>query len=356
MWEKVFGKPTDEDYISSAHVWFHITLIAAGLTLLFILFSGAAVLAQTSVNAAHKASQAFAPFFVGAMATVTFCGAIWRGKLGAEQTKQQKRQNDAKVEENLAGLLVEGTKLLGEKIDSHKYAGIAALQAVACSKDSNFAVPAMDILVDVISENYANAKKRVLYMTSRKAVRAAHIAGSKSTRSVVIDMTLLNTRAFPRIEGVAELKFIGGTMSAIVYSRFREMPEVEFEGTTVVGAKVGKEARYFEGCTFNGCEIKWIDRSFIASNTFNRCNFSEAETSKFLKAKDIASVAETLLSAANYYHPGALPQSQADIAWSDALVCKPKRTRIGSTATEGSATPIDGSFAPGLTGNQVTDS
>lgn len=339
MWEKVFGKPTDEDFVSSAHIWFQITVIAAGLTLIFIIGSGAAVLAQSGVDDTQKAAQAFAPFFVGAMATVTFCGAIWRGKLGSEQTKQQTRQNDSKVEENLAGLLVEGTKLLGEKIESHKFAGIAALQAVACSKNSNFAVPAMDILVDIISEDYANAKKRVIYMASRKAVKAAHEAGSRSTRSVVIDMNLLNTRVFPRIEGVAELKFIGGTMSAIVYSRFREMRELELEGTTIVSAKVGQEARYFEGCTFTGCEISWIDRTFISGNTFNRCNFSGAETSKLLKAKDIAAVADTLLSAANYYHPGSPPRSSADIAWDNALICKPKRTRSSSTANVSSVIP-----------------
>ncbi len=95
MISRLFAATTEEDFNLSANGWFQLTLIAAALGFIFFLCSGITVATQPNAETKQKISQAFAPFLVGAVAIVTFCAAIWRGKLNSEQIKQQKRQNDA---------------------------------------------------------------------------------------------------------------------------------------------------------------------------------------------------------------------------------------------------------------------
>ncbi|MGQ2917147.1 hypothetical protein [Rhizobium oryzihabitans] len=322
MISRLFAATTEEDFNLSANGWFQLTLIAAALGFIFFLCSGITVATQPDAETKQKISQAFAPFLVGAVAIVTFCAAIWRGKLNSEQIKQQKRQNDAKDDENLASLLVDGTKLINEDKESHHFAGIATLQAVACSKNEVFAVPAMDILADVVMDTYNDKNRVYKYMACRRALRAASGVGHTSNRTIKIDLSSEPQKPIPTILGCSRLRVTGGTIAGSRYEKIRTEMLLELRDATVKTAVVAKEAWSFKGCAFIDCHIKFLAQDFIENNSFTNCDFSGAETSKIGLTDRDGGFLKKLENAGNYYVTGTPPETIGNINPTLALQAK----------------------------------
>ncbi|WP_332304688.1 hypothetical protein [Rhizobium sp. GR12] len=269
---KFLGVSGEEDFNISAQGWFKITIVAAAIGFLFFVLSGLAVLSQPDPDTKQKTSQAFAPFLVGIVATVTFFAAIWRGKLNSEQIRQQKRQNDAKDEENIAKLLLDGAKMLGEDKDSHVLAGISALQAVVVTPDSKFAPHAMDVLGDFIIENLANKTKPTALNAARLAVNHGARAGYITDRRIEI---VSDDDDFPSLYlGFKAVKYMGGWVSqAHIKSLDREYG-VNFENVKFDACDFTERLPKARNCEFLGCSFQTIGIVLIKNNVFDTCNFS----------------------------------------------------------------------------------
>lgn len=288
-----------------------ISLVCGGFVVLWILQAG-------NEDAMLTRSRIATPVGTIFIAAITFCTVVWRGIVGTRQADEQQRANDAKDEENTAKLLIEGTKLLSEEQTSHKVAGIASLQSVALDKHEKFTIPAMDILMDVIAEHYDDEDKRDIYLAARRAAKAGHDKGQRSSRDVTIDMTRIPRRPIPRILGAARLKIIGGNISRSAYDRFVKETAPHFERTSFVNAKLGDEARLYRNCTFVRCIIGYITREFIAENSFENCDFSGAKVSYTLR-QNASETLVKLKGKGNFYKPNSPPEEKFEIVWSDFL-------------------------------------
>lgn len=324
--EKLFGAASVEDFEQSAHFWFQAALIVAAITFVFFFCAGLVVLAQKDADASQRVAQSFAPFFVGWIAAVTFCGAVWRGKITSEQSKQQRRQNDAKDEENLGKLLIDGTKLLGETAESHVLAGIAALQTVASSQAQTFSTSAMDILVDIVEKKYRKEQEMTVYLAARRAVSAGALAGNSSTRSITLDIG--GSRSVPKIEGVRMLTVVNGEISPLSYTRLSELKMFGMRNVRLRRAVIGREAKNIRDCVFTQCKIQSFYTAFIMANDFIECDFSGAEFTSVTRLSEGAREKfASLLDKGNYYVAGEPIISGAVIDWSPYFAVKHRRGR-----------------------------
>lgn len=267
----------EEDYSLSARRWFRGTVIAAALTVVFIVCAGAVVLAQRDAEVSQKVSQAFAPFFVGAMAAVTFCGAVWRGKLGSEQIRQQKRQNDAKDDENLAKLLMDGTKLLGEEKDSHVLAGVAALEAVVVSPKAVFSAQAMNILADLIEAVYKDASKTKVVTAAVQAINNGAALDRRSDRVLRLDYDGVIPNNAPIVNGVKVLHLKNATVGYFELQKIRDAKRLIFDNCELEDYTVDGNHNRIKKCGLFQASIKTMNTRFLANNRFENCDFSGAK-------------------------------------------------------------------------------
>ncbi|UXT43231.1 hypothetical protein FY137_18350 [Agrobacterium tumefaciens] len=276
---KFLGVSGDEDFNISAQGWFKITIVAAAIGFLFFVLSGLAVLSQPDPDTKQKTSQAFAPFLVGIVATVTFCAAIWRGKLNSEQIKQQKRQNDAKDEENLAKLMMDGAKMLGEEKDSHVLAGIAALQAVVATPNTKFATHSMDLLADYTSENIAKDQTSRAVNSARIALNVGAESGYVSNRRIEVKAALPDD-LHEIFNGFTRAKYVGGWITNDVYRQLKNLRNFEFDAVKFDDCTFSETLRGMRGCEFNECKFVTIGLGHIKGNSFDRSDFSGAKFTK----------------------------------------------------------------------------
>lgn len=309
----------EKTWLSLAIAMAIIGIVCGGFICLWIA-------AAPDENAMLTRSRIVTPAGTLFIAAVTFCTVVWRGIVGTRQADEQKRANDAKDEENTANLLIEGTKLLGEKQLSHKVAGIATLQAVTIDRNPKFSISAMDILMDVVSDNYWKPKESNIYLAARRATRAGYEQGQRSSRNVKIEMEKIPNRPIPRILGAAKLTVIGGHMSRMAYERFKAGSNVEFHETKFTLAHLGREASKYRNCTFTRCHVSWIHRDLLAENTFVNCDFSSAEVSVTMRSCPPEAL-DKLRGGENFYRPGQAPNDVFGIAWAEYLVEKRSRAR-----------------------------
>lgn len=276
MLRKRQAAESEEDYSLSARRWFSGTVAAAALSFLFIVCAGAVVLAQRDADTSQKVSQSFAPFFVGAMAAVTFCGAIWRGKLSSEQIKQQKRQNDAKDDENLAKLLMDGTKLLGEEKDSHVLAGVAALEAVVVSPKAVFSAQAMNILADLVEAVYKDVTKAKVMSAAVQAINNGAALDRRSDRVLRLDYHGVVPNNAPIVNGVKVLHLKNATVGYFELEKIRDAKRLFFENCELEEYTVDGNHNRIKKCSLFQASIKTMNTRFLTSNRFEDCDFSGA--------------------------------------------------------------------------------
>lgn len=314
---------SEEDYNLSARRWFSGTVVAAALSFLFVLCAGAVVLAQRDADTSQKVSQSFAPFFVGAMAVVTFCGAVWRGKLGSEQIRQQKRQNDAKDDENLAKLLMDGTKLLGEEKDSHVLAGVAALEAVVLSPKAVFSAQAMNILADLIEAVYKDSTKAKIMTAAVQAINNGAALERRSDRVLRLDYDGITPNDASIINGVKALHLKNASIGYYQFEKIIDAKRLSFENCELEECTVYDNHNRFKKCSFMGASIKTMNTRFLSSNRFDDCDFSGA---RFFGQGPVTATKHAhpfahLRENRNFFHAENPISGGSRITWPDYLQC-----------------------------------
>lgn len=232
------------------------------------------------------------------IALITFVTVIWRGMMTDQQTREQKRQNDANDDAAYAGLLVEGTKLLGEKSDHHKRAGVAILLRVTTdpSSDDNgrpnrLQQQAMDILASEWSqnhetfsaENYTSFLYRALFSTRVPRLFASFDLSCDDHRTVEIDGKISKQPKHDKrwlvSGGFQNQSFFGGKtdLNFIKTELFQgisvKFAHTEINDSEIVKHKNGVKISY-NVCTFVDCRIAEIDSDELYGSTFICCDFS----------------------------------------------------------------------------------
>ena len=317
-----------------ADTWFALAI--AGFFITLTLFSGVAIWVFTGEpNLALQRAQAFTPFGGALIATVTFCTIAWRGVLNtkqleyqaeqighqADQLGQTRRQNDAKDDENLAKLLMDGTKLLGEPRESHVLAGVAALQAVVTSPRGAFSPQAMDILADLVEVTYTDHAKVKIFDAAREAVNLGAAGGRMSTRMLRLTYAGVDNRWVYAINGVARVTYVSAEIDDMEYLRFADLSRVRFEGCEFTGVIVDGNHRNFVDCTLSSCEIRTMASGFLMKNAFDNCDFSGAKFtgSRPVPKKDRPHPWQNLRDRGNWFKQENPIISDARIVWEDFL-------------------------------------
>lgn len=323
MWKFGWEKPVAEDFELSAHRWFQIAIIVAALAAVFFVCAGLAVMAQKDTENAQKLAQAFSPFFVGLIAAVTFCGAVWRGKINSEQSKQQRRQNDAKDDENLAKLLVDGTKLVSDDYTkkAQVHAGIAALQVVITAPQDRFAVNAMDILVDVIHATYSDPAQEFVFDAARLALQAGANLKRVSTRRV--DFTATSAPYvgpdWHALNGARRVRYEGGVIVRDEYAKIEDLNATSFHGVKFDSCQIVGAPIYHKGCDFTDCSFDRVSGALLARCTFDGCDFSNVTFEISTRARQI-DLLRKLSDSGNFYHVESPPTLLGrEIDWSEFI-------------------------------------
>ncbi|WP_412064007.1 hypothetical protein [Rhizobium sp. SYY.PMSO] len=292
---------SDKDWFTLALVTFLLSaIIIAGAAIwvfapdeqksLWRAFSGGSSMVQRA--------QAFAPFGVALGAVVTFCTIAWRGVLNtrqleyqAEQIKHQaqqlalaQKQNDAKDEENLAKLLMEGTKLLGAEQASHILAGIAALQSVVVSAKLPFAPVGMDILADQAQAAGKEDSTRNILEAAANALNEGARAGQKSRRKISFNFFNNAEDRALAINGMVEVKYYNAEVSGAEFSQFDDLKSYIFRKCVFNNCtiKKGVQAR---DCTFKNSRIRHLTDRMMLDNTFEKCDFTGVTFRRIMVAR-----------------------------------------------------------------------
>lgn len=319
-----------------ADTWFALAIAAFIIAIVVFSTAGAWVFAGPSSEMTIRA-QAFAPFGVAIGAIVTFFTIAWRGVLNttqlayqaaqlehqAEQLAQARRQNDSKDEENLAKLLMDGTKLLGDEKESHVLAGVAALQAVVTSARPTFAPHAMDILADLVQATHADSTKRKVFKAAKDAINSGAIKGHKAQRSLRLDFSNLEFSDGVAINGVNFIRYFGATFYREQFERFTNVAAVRFENCRFEECVLPASMTFSRGCTFDGCAVTKFTTTMVKLNTFEDCDFSGATYSGSPWRPSRSTSREhplvKLKGGRNIYRAEEPIQSQVTVDWSSIL-------------------------------------
>lgn len=304
----MFGIPGEEDFTHSAWAWFQITIVAVALTMIFFVCGGIVVIMQDTAPAQQQVSQAFAPFFLGAAGIVTFCGAVWRGKLNSEQIKQQTRQNNASDEANFARLLQEGAKLLAEPDkEAHVIAGISTLEILVGDPQRRFAEEAMDLLADLLMKTYG---PRGLDKINRSVIRALQKGEDLGIRSRVegtfVRLPDSDTYRFAwhYVPGFRSLTFKGGRLNSANLDRMAKY--IKQLSDVIISDWTYRRGVKCAACKFSNCKVDDITAGALQRNTFDNCDFTAAIID--LGPLDIDEMGP--VSGNNYYRFGQAPRTQ----------------------------------------------
>lgn len=299
-----------EDFNRAARFWFLAALIMAALTLIVVLSAAIVVINQRNAEDTQRTAQAFSPFLLACLAGVTFCGAVWRGMLNSEQTRQQQRQNDAKDEENLAKLLLDGTKLVSEQNSNPAQirAGIAALQVITASQNDRFGLPAMDILIDIISSTYQTSEQHFIFEAARIALDAGAKNGMSSTRALTLESPEGVDIGWAAVNGLKKVRYKRGSFSGREFSEIRDIRACAFHQVTFEDCEFPEDIRMMYESEFVECKFKRLTFNLMNKSTFDNCDFSGAQFYQFGSASRIAMAERKLVNGGGYFYKGNPPQ------------------------------------------------
>jgi hypothetical protein len=320
-----------------ADTWFALAL--AAFIIAIVIFSAVAIWVFAAEGAMNVRAQAFAPFGVAIGAIVTFFTIAWRGVLNttqltyqaaqlehqANQLAQTRRQNDSKDEENLAKLLMDGTKLLGDDKESHVLAGVAALQAVVTSARPTFAPHAMDILADLLEATHADIAKRKVFNAAKDAINSGAAKGHRAQRSLRVDFSALDAFYGVAINGVNFIRYVGATFYSDQFDIFEDVTRVRFENCTFEECKLPEDMLLSRNCAFEGCTIAKFSSNMVSRNSFSACDFSGAQYSgsppNGKKARDGTHSLSKLKADGNYFRAENPIKCRGSVDWSLFLEC-----------------------------------
>ncbi len=301
--------------------WLSASLTLLCLLLAFLLFSGWYVFEGDDFPAeAEKRVEIFWRVGAGFIALITFTTVVWRGMMTDQQTREQKRQNDANDDAAYASLLVEGTKLLGEEHDHHKRAGIAILARVVSDtsvdkdgKPNRLQQQALDILasewqrhyLSYSESNYTGFLISILFDFGKIGIKSSinltctnkyEMEDDDGYKEIIYKKDLRW-----EITGVFEVQTYYGGIVRLNDFRFKNVlsNKIALNYTRVVNGTIDckryPDFKYFM-CEFHYCNMKSIDWAAVFRSKFFACDFSgcnfavdvpvELSEAKFLADED----------------------------------------------------------------------
>lgn len=317
----------------AAETWFALAIASFTLTLLAFVCFGLWVFSGDGALMLQS-SQTFTPFGAGLIAAVTFFTVAWRGVLNtrqleyqaaqlahqAEQLAQSRRQNDANDDANLAKLLQEGAKLLGERENqAHLLAGITSLHSLIVEPKHRYGVQAMDLLADFVSFAYDVVSVESALNAAVRSLAEGEVLGLRSNVGVRFRSDDANRRWFP-VRGLAYAEYSGGR---ITHSRdeFMTMHETTVFNGVYFENCIISDYKNFRHCTFENCDIVEFSGTRLPDNRFLMCDFSNACISHPF-FDEVYRLGEG--SADNYFHHQQPPNGEMAFKWYEILSTDPK--------------------------------
>lgn len=334
------GHPSDDGSVNiSATTWFSLAVAGMVIALVLLGFTTIWIFAAVAAEERVQRAQALAPIGAAMLAIVTFCTVAWRGILNtqalnyqsmqikhqAEQIKLQRMQHDAKGEETLASLLVEGTKLVSDKEinQPNMLAGIAALEAVVTAPNNRFATHAMDILVGLVQENYNKPDMDKIFNAAQIAMGKGAILGRYASVDLIL-RTARNRWGFADVvNGARTVLYINVEFRPRDFDEILDLGRARFVSVIFSGFDVFSGGVYpvnpYWVMTLNknenpdggeyrnilrGCRIREINMLDVGRVIFDECDFTgcvfirdEDDKQRYLH-RDLK---KSLLGRNNYY-------------------------------------------------------
>jgi hypothetical protein len=301
--------------------WYAISVSLVVVGLVLAAFGASWILTAESINDMKDRVQIVAPFGTIFLALITFCTVAWRGMVTSRQADQQKRQNDANDEVNLAKLLQEGAKMLAET-DKHAQilAGIATLDIVVADPQKRLGMQAMDLVTDFIQASFDKENMKP------KTDAAMRVLANGESRGIIsrntghfrrpIDGKL---RYWPTIRGFRHITYEGGAVQNTAYQRMAERAaNTTLSNVKLVNCEVKSKFNYVN-CIFEDCEIDSLHFADLTRHTFRSCDFSSAHIVGTAAYGDDY-VPVQLNGYSNYYNEGQPPiEGSLYIDWAGQL-------------------------------------
>lgn len=327
--------PPDEPALTESH-WYAAGISLAIIGLILACFATAWILATSETKEMLVRTQIAAPFGTIFLALITFCTVAWRGMVSSRQADQQKRQNDANDDANLAKLLQEGAKLLGEKgSDPHILAGVATLDAVITDPRKKFAIQAMDLLASFVQDNYGQQALNRQTTAALQALANGEALKIYSRISGHFIREDTSTRYWLNIRGFKDITYEGGAFRAGAYDRTIErLYKTNFRKVTFARCRI-KDAAHYDACQFENCNIISIDDRTITGSAFTDCNFSNGTIGLWRELPP----GFDLRATGNFFYEDSIPNMElfdtktgemvkTDIDPSTFLIAKKRRVKM----------------------------
>lgn len=324
--------PSPQERWEKEDTWQSLAIAAAVILLVGFVCSCIWVIGAPDDKARLLRVQISAPFGVFGGAVVTFCTIVWRGLISKRQadaqlkaTNLQREQIDklalqisATEENNLAQLLHKAAELVAEiEKPAQVSAGIAILQSVATDGNGKFAGEAMNLLADYVKNRIVPGTGDPFTQSALSALSAGADIGRKAKRALTLRISdypeEMQKRQWPTVRGVDLVVYWGGRLS-LTEEHFDLRFNPIFRSNRVLfdsGLANFSRASYWE-CEFDDVQIVELSTSDWGSNSFRRCDFSDAVVRGSNELTD-------LRAGQNYFNPSHPPIFDQDVEASDVL-------------------------------------
>lgn len=312
--------------------WWMMAAVAStfGLAIPGATFAAVAVFSQKLPETAHEMVTVLVPFGTIILALITFFTVVWRGLLTDQQVKEQRRQNDAKDDEMLAKLLVDGAGLLGEENEAKQIAGVSALHTVATAPSGRYASNAMDILLAYWEKNYRpDGVTRAVRNAYAALAQAAQMGRRANTGiNLIEDTKTPNSFKWIAPPGAQFVHVKGGWFDKASFEGLDRKTNWTFAFVRFEECIIGSSNWSFYNCMFMGCAFSIPPLHIMAANHFGACNFSGA----IIDASELEAYIHengSLKEANNFFYEDNPPVCAAKLDWPQMLVCLPPSMRMG---------------------------
>ncbi|MRG64539.1 hypothetical protein GH789_04470 [Rhizobium pusense] len=327
-----------------ADTWFALAI--ASMIISAVIGAGVAAWVFSAADPATtvQRAQSFTPFGAALLALVTFFTVAWRGvlntrqlehqaaqlslqgkqldhqasqielqtkqfelqtkqlELQTKQVEQQTRANDASDDSNIARLLQEGAKLLGEKEKEPQILGGIVTLEILVAAQNKFSVAAMNLLLDFVERSHQNPKLKSPVLSARQVLARGAKAGVRASATAEF-RTDDPTFQWFGIRGAGRSQYYGGIMTQSAYSNLdgggwlNEM-KINHCKLTDVGWNIFRSE--IEFCDFSGTTPPFIISGSVKNSDFSGTILPE-------------SFPFEVLGEGNFYVGDRLPECDSDI-------------------------------------------
>jgi uncharacterized protein YjbI with pentapeptide repeats len=295
-----------------AETWFALAIASMIIAVVLMVIIASWVFSGENAAEVVQRSQSFTPFGAALLAIVTFLTVAWRGvlntrqlehqasqlklqtqqldhqaeqidlqvrqfelqtkqiELQTRQVEQQIRANDAGDQANLARLLQEGAKLLGEKEKEPQIiGGIVTLETLVMDQ-TKFSVPAMNLLLDFIERSHATVNLQSAVLSAREVMARGAKKGVRSSFTANFRTNDAKYEWFG-IRGAVRAEYWGGAIEHYGYSDIDG--DGWFNDVSLSHCRI-KGPWSYVGCTFTNCDFSDMEMPVAINCNYTGCLFS----------------------------------------------------------------------------------